>query len=234
MRKHRIAAVCMASALVLSGISGCAKQTVPAEESRAESSTQINIQQEDKQQETSRETEPDAERTESEDIIRLQGTVYKIEDGSISVTRPSANGEQEEVLVQFDPENILILDSVSGFPAELSTIKEGDRIHAYVGPTMTLSEPAHLPAVMILTNISEDDAAPEYIIAAKPLAEDGQGGYILTGRDRAEVPIPADCEIIPYLTRQVVKLSDITEGRRLLVWKDANRQAKKIVLFNED
>lgn len=228
MRNNRIIAVCVASVLILSGLSGCAAQAIQAEEKQTEERQQIVIEKADSQ-----EHEPDTEIEEPEDFIKLSGTINQIENGSIFLNRLPVEGEQVEVQIQFEPEKLLILDSSNGLPVELDTLEPGDRIHAYVGPTMTMSEPAQFPAVMILTNISEDSAAPEYVIAASALTEDGQGGYILTGLDERKIPVPAACEIIPYLTKQIVKLSDITEGSRLLVWKDSNQKAEKIVLFHE-
>ena len=42
-----------------------------------------------------------------------------------------------------------------------------------------------------------------------------------------------DCPIIPYLTRQMVTLQDITAGRKCMIWLDASGAASNIVLFNQ-
>ncbi|MDO4329734.1 MAG: hypothetical protein Q4C66_10410 [Lachnospiraceae bacterium] len=167
------------------------------------------------------------------DMVKLQGTLNEVMDGSFSMNRQFENGYQEEVIVHVDPEQTLILDGVNGFPADLSSVQPGSSIYAYVGPAMTMSIPPQMSAVMVLVDIPQDAAAPEYVTAAGALEEDGQGGYRLTTADGNRIPVPADCQIIPYLTRQMVRLSDITEGRRCLVWLGADGIAQKIVLFNE-
>ncbi len=166
-------------------------------------------------------------------VIRLYGTINEAADGSFSMNRQFENGCQEEVIIHTDPEQTMILDAVNGFPAELSTVQPGSSIYAYVGPAMTMSIPPQMSAVMVLVDIPQDAAAPEYVIASSGLKEDGQGGYLLETQEGTQIKIPADCSIIPYLTRQMVTLTDITEGRRCLVWLGTDGTAQKIVLFNE-
>lgn len=164
--------------------------------------------------------------------VKLQGTLNQVMDGSFSMNRQFEDGYQEEVIVHIDPEKTLVLDAVNGFPADLSSVQPGSAVYAYAGPAMTMSIPPQMSAVMVLVDIPQDAAAPEYVTAAGPLEADGQGGYVLKTESGDAVSVPADCEIIPYLTRQIVRLSDIAEGSRCLVWMGADGAAQKIVLFN--
>ena len=53
-------------------------------------------------------------------------------------------------------------------------------------------------------------------------------------RDRTEgveYEIAQDCQILPYLTRNMVTLSDLNEGKKCLIWSDDDNVASKIVLF---
>ncbi len=167
------------------------------------------------------------------ETLRIEGVVLEAGEDSILLDRQFPDGYHEETILHIDPERTLILDSVSGFPAEAGKIEKGDSLYVYVGPTMTMSLPPQMTAVLILTDTPQDAAAPSYIHAAGSLEADGQDGWILKGTDGTQIKVPADCQIQPYLTRQIVMLSDITAGRYCLVWTGADGQAEKIVLFNE-
>ena len=165
--------------------------------------------------------------------LRIVGVVLEAGEDSILLDRQFPEGGHEDTILHIDPERTLILDSVSGFPTEAGQIKKGDSLYVYVGPAMTMSLPPQMTAVLILTGTPQDAAAPQYVQAAGSLEADGQGGWILKGTDGAEIFVPADCPIEPYLTRQIVRLSDITAGRTCLVWTGMDGTAEKIVLFNE-
>lgn len=167
------------------------------------------------------------------ETLRIEGVVLEAGEDSILLDRQFPEGYHEDTILHIDPERTLILDSVSGFPAEAGQIKKGDSLYVYVGPAMTMSLPPQMTAVLILTGTPQDAAAPSYIHAAGSLEADGQGGWILKGTDGTQIKVPADCQIQPYLTRQIVMLSDITAGRYCLVWTGADGQAERIVLFNE-
>lgn len=174
-----------------------------------------------------------AQTGEAAETLRIEGVVLENEGSSILLDRHFQDGYQEDVILHIDPEQTLLLDSVSGFPVAAEQIKKGDSICVYTGPAMTMSLPPQMTAVLILTGIPQDKAAPYYVHAAGSLEADGQGGWILKGADGIQIPVPADCFIEPYLTRQIVMLSDITAGRYCLVWTDVDGKAEKIVLFNE-
>ncbi|MDO5350680.1 MAG: hypothetical protein Q4E86_12125 [Lachnospiraceae bacterium] len=239
MRKHIVATACVTMVMGLGGVmaaSAGARQIIKVENgNRVE--TNLDSSSENGPgyagEAASGDAAGDTGIGVAADMVKLQGTLNEVMDGSFSMNRQFENGYQEEVIVHVDPEQTLILDGVNGFPADLSSVQPGSSIYAYVGPAMTLSIPPQMSAVMVLVDIPQDAAAPEYVTAAGALTEDGQGGYQLTTTDGSLIPVPADCQIIPYLTRQMVRLSDITEGRRCLVWLGADGIAQKIVLFNE-
>lgn len=231
MRKRILAIVCIAAILGLGGVmaaSAGARRII-----RVENGERVVTELE-----SSSEKEPGyAAENESEtaavEPVKLWGTMNEVIDGSLSINRQLEDGTQEEVILHINPEQTLVLDGVNGFPADLSAVSAGEPVYAYAGPAMTMSIPPQMNAVMVLVNVPQDGAAPEYVTAAAALTEDGQGGYCLKTAGGAEIAVPADCEIIPYLTRQIVRLSDIAEGSRCLVWMGADGAAEKIVLFHE-
>ncbi|HIQ74415.1 MAG TPA: hypothetical protein IAA51_08385 [Candidatus Cottocaccamicrobium excrementipullorum] len=164
---------------------------------------------------------------------RMWGTVTETHEGGFTFNSQTENGYQGDVVVHIDPEQTLVIDSVTGFPAAQDQIAAGNMIYVYAGPAMTMSLPPQTTAAVVFVNVPEDGSAPLYVTAADSLQDNGQGGYTLTTADGQSIIIPADCPIIPYLTRQMVTLQDITAGRKCMIWLDASGAASNIVLFNQ-
>lgn len=182
---------------------------------------------------TAAETEEENLENTRWEAVKLWGIITGAEEGSFSLNNQSLESVQEEVIVHLDPEKTLVLDSVTGYPAEEGSLQAGQLVYAYVGPAMTMSLPPQATAEIVFVNVLQDAAAPEYLMTAGSLEDDGMGGFVLNSKTGEKISVPADCTIIPYLTRQMVRLEDIVEGRKCIVWKDAEGKAEKIVLFNE-
>ena len=125
----------------------------------------------------------------------------------------------------------LILDGENAFPMDAADISDGETIYAYIGPAMTMSLPPQTTAELIFAAIPADMKVPDYVTVSS-MEEDGDG-YKLTAVDGSVFTIPADCSIIPYLTRQMVTLEELAEGRKCIIWSDDSNTAERIVLFNK-
>lgn len=167
------------------------------------------------------------------DLIKMWGVMTENLDGGFVIDSHVPDGYQGEVVIHVDPKNTLVLDSVTGFPAQKEQLQTGGTVYVYVSPAMTMSLPPQTTAGLVLVNVPQDAGAPEFVTAAAALEADGEGNYWLTATSGAKIKIPADCPITPYLTRQMVRLEDITEGRHCLIWLDGEGKADRIVLFNE-
>ncbi len=163
--------------------------------------------------------------------VRMWGTVTGTDENRFSFNSQTTDSYQGEVVIYLDPEQTLILDSTTGYPADQDQIVTGSAVTLYAGPAMTMSIPPQMTAVVVFVNIPADGSTPLYGMAAD-LADDGEGGYLLTMTDGQTIAVPADCQITPYLTRQTVTLQDLTGGKTFLVWLDADGAAERIVLFN--
>lgn len=170
---------------------------------------------------------------EAPQVIKMWGSVLEVGESSFSFQRQftEPEGYSEEVIVHIDPESTLILEGENGFPMGMDQLKKGETVHVYAGPAMTLSLPPQVTAQLILTGAPQSQVMPEYIIAEGSLREDGQGGFLLKAAGGAELTVPSECSIIPFLTRQMVTLSDITEGSRLLAWRKEDGTVERMVLF---
>lgn len=169
---------------------------------------------------------------DSLELGKFWGPVMEKRDGGFSIDSKVPEGYQGEIVIHIDPDNTLILDSVTGLPVDESQIAANQTVYVYTSPAMTLSLPPQTTAELVLVNIPQDKGAPLYVNASGALEADGAGGYVLKTNGGEEIKVPANCPIIPYLTRQMVYLENIEKGSKCLVWLDASGQAERIVLFN--
>ena len=164
--------------------------------------------------------------------MRMWGTITETGEDQFSINSQTTNGYQGDVVIHIDPEQTLILDCVTGMPAGQDQIVNGNAVTVYAGPVMTMSLPPQMTASVVFVNIPADGSIPLYATVASDLEDNGQGGYTLTTVDGHTITVPADCSITPYLTRQMVTLQDLTQGRKCLIWLDADGAAERIILFN--
>ena len=140
--------------------------------------------------------------------IRVYGTAQKLTDGRLHLTNSSTDSINDIVVTT---QNSLILDAVSGMPVSYEDIQEGSFVYAYVGPAMALSLPPIANADIVLVNIPADYKVPSYVIV-KSLDMHEDGSATLTANDGQVYDIPADCSVIPYLTRQMIYVDSLTPG----------------------
>lgn len=165
-------------------------------------------------------------------MVPAWGTVKSVSDNRILLNNLSQSTVPGEVVIQVIDQETLVLDAVEGFPVALSDLNEGDFIYVYLGPAMTLSLPPIANARMIICKAPADYKVPEYLqIKDAVMQEDGSLTLTAENGNSYSYHVPSDCPITPYLTRNMVSLADLTPGRSVLLWSDADWKAVKIVLF---
>lgn len=164
--------------------------------------------------------------------VRIWGPILRVEDGNVVIDNRSEVSFRGEVVVTVDPEHTRILDGENGYPVEVSELNEGEAVFVYIGPAATMSEPPMVNASLILCKIPSDLRVPDYVHVTA-MEEQADGSYLLSGDNGIQYLVPADCEILPFLTRNVVTLQDVQAGGSCLIWSDERRTAQKIVLFAE-
>lgn len=167
------------------------------------------------------------------DMMQIWGTVLGVEDGQIRIDNQSGVSFQGEIVLNISDEYSRVLDAVNGFPVQISDIQVGETIYAYIGPAMTMSLPPMTTAEMIICGIPADYKAPAYV-KVKSMTWQENGDWVLVTEAGDTYQVPGECPIIPYLTRNMVTLQDVTESRKLLVWSDAENTAQKLVLFADN
>ena len=165
--------------------------------------------------------------------IRIYGPVTKMEDGRLSIDNQSGVSNSGEIILNVSDEETYILDAVSGLPIKLEDIKDGDTIYAYIGPAMTMSLPPMTNADVIFANIPADAKVPDYVEVKSMITDASTSKSVLTALDGTEYTLADDCNIFPYLTRNIVTLDDLTQGRKCVVWADDENSASKIMVFAE-
>ncbi len=236
MRKYHLYAAVLCSAAVL-GLGGCSNKvdaatTLPlVNESRpvvVESEEPTSSAEETTVVETVSGTIESAEEQpeQAEDSVCLFGPATQMEDGRLSIDSQADQGYQGEVILNVSQESTYVLDAVSGLPIELSDIKDGDTIYAYIGPALT-------NATMIFANVPADFKVPDYVTVKSVVTDAASSQSVLTAMDGTEYTLADDCGIVPYLTRNIVTLDDLTQGRKAVVWSDGENTATRIMVFAE-
>lgn len=235
LRKYRLYAAGICTVLAL-GIGGCASNGASAAtETRQES------QEASKEETTEADTAAESAADNVEDMngqdalqsLRIYGPVTKQEDGRLSIDNQSDMSISGEIILNVSEEYTYILDAVTGLPLKEEDIKDGDTIYVYIGPAMTMSLPPMTNADVIFANIPADAKVPDYIEVQSLVTDAATSKSVLTAADGTENTVESDCNIFPYLTRNIVTLDDLTQGRKCVVWSDEDNAALQIMVFAE-
>lgn len=163
--------------------------------------------------------------------IRIFGEIQEITEASMTVDNQAEVSSAGEMVLMIDPEHTLVLDASTGFPTSLEEVELGS-FEAYIGPAMTMSLPPQTTASVVVVNIPEDAAAPQYVVAADVVMETADG-LVLAGNDGIQYPILEEAVVEPFLTRNIVAIEDIHEGSRCLVWMNADGAVERLALMAE-
>ncbi len=117
-------------------------------------------------------------------------------------------------------EQTAVLDTQTGTAASLHDIKKGDEIYAYYSPAMTRSIPAQTACEAIVLNLDAQHA-PAHLLTAENVTRNADGSVtVLTDSGSLLLTVPADAAATPYLTKEIVKNTDIRMGTRFFAWYD--------------
>ncbi len=243
MRKYHLyaAVICLSAMMGISGCSGQAKAadgTVPVQsEAHVEESTEETEKERSSEADTIVEsvTGPIESMEESQpqapESVRVWGPVTKLENGQLSIDNQSGLSFSGEIILNTSREFTYILDAVSGYPVNAEDLQDGDIIYAYIGPAMTMSLPPMTNPELIFTGVPADFKVPDYVTVKSMITDAASGESVLTSADGTEYTLSGECNIFPYLTRNIVTLDDLTEGRKVVIWSDDQNTAERIMVF---
>ena len=158
------------------------------------------------------------------------GKVSDYQDSSFTLQNPYP--AQMELIVHLAA-STPVVDAVSSLPLSQTDIHNGDTVYAWVSPAMTMSLPPQSSAVVVVTNVPADAAAPQYyeISAASAITGTGSNRSVtLTAAGGATVTVTGAASIVPFETKNRVMLEDLLPGTSILVWTD-NNAVSKVVVF---
>ena len=162
--------------------------------------------------------------------VRVWGPVLSVTADSITIDNRSENGCRGELILHLDGERSKVLDGENGYPVELTEVEVDDAVFAYIGQTMTLSLPAQVTAEIVFCDLPDSLRVPEFVTVTQ-MEQQSDGSYLMTADTDQQYLVPENCEILPYLTRNLVTLADVQPDSTCMVWCDERLTAKKIVLF---
>lgn len=135
----------------------------------------------------------------------------------------------------------LVIDAKTGLPANLTTLKAGDKLVVYYSAAMTKSLPPQSFAFAIVTNIEANQTRPAFFVVKSIEAKNADGIRVLNTAGDLIVAIDKKLPITPFKTKQIVGLQDIRVGSILFVWYDivamsypGQTGAKKVVYVGQE
>lgn len=147
----------------------------------------------------------------------MSGTINEISTDKILFS--TSNDLNSEMFLNLS-KGTIIIDGVSGIPVSVKNLNVHDKIHVYIGQTMTLSLPPIANAKVIITNIPKDDNIPRYVHVESIRNNTNGSVTIVSEGGKYEATIDNTTNLFTYLTKNIVTIDDITIGTNLLLWEN--------------
>ena len=166
--------------------------------------------------------------------VRVWGSAAHLENGSLFLRNSSESDPNREIIVHLSEETFVV-DAMSGLPMRPADIRDGETVYAWVGPAMMLSLPPQAAAQVVVANIPADFGAPMYHQAAAVEPQATSAAPLtqveLTAADGTVLTITDEAELMPWRTKNLIRLEDLVPGSRFLVWRDAAGAVSRVVVF---
>lgn len=170
--------------------------------------------------------------------VRVWGTVQRLDEDSLHLTNSNPEDPCRDIILHLSQETAVV-NAVSGSPMSASEIRDGETVYAWVGPAMTMSLPPQASAEVVVAGIPADFPAPRYYQVASIKPQPMLAIYPrpaltrveLVTTDGSELTITRESELLPYLTRQMVRLESLRPGSRILVWTNGEGTVTRTMLF---
>lgn len=143
------------------------------------------------------------------------------EDGTI--TSILLNSEKDGQYVINVSTETLWIDSGNKTASDSTTLEVGESIYAFHSLVETASLPPQSPGLAIIRNIPQDARAAQYHIVNSIEETDGLIQITTTSTNTSDIltiSADKDTNVVPYLTKNLPTLNDITEGSSIMVWYD--------------
>lgn len=145
--------------------------------------------------------------------VSAYGEITEVAEGYVVVK--TTDGQE----IQFNTSGLTqVIDANTVMPLDLNS-RETDMVMVTYSNAMTMSLPPQAYAFAIIGNIKSEMGNPIFtIVEDVKTAEDGI--VIVTEGGSKEISVPSTASVSPYLTRNIVTISDIKAGSNVLLWYD--------------
>ena len=225
MKKKQLAVWMMTAALSAVMMTGCgqkdaAEQTENTEqventEDQAAGSEEAAIPDEDM------EMDPEFGVDSEETSAAVFGVIIDVGENEIIVDNQSGVSSEGEIILMIDPDHTYLLDASTGLPVDVKDVQAGDSFEAYLGDAMTMSLPPQNTPDIVFVNVPEDIAMPT----------ETNGIWTLKATDGTVYEVTEDAQVVPYLTKNIVKMQDVQKGTACAIWYDDQNQVQKVMIL---
>ena len=228
MKKKQLAVWMMTAALSAAMMTGCgqkdaAEQTENTEQQNG-NSEEATIPDEDM------EIDPEFGVDSEETSAAVFGVITDVGENEIIVDNQSGVSSEGEIILMIDPDHTYLLDASTGLPVDVKDVQAGDSFEAYLGDAMTMSRAREPTPDLGVVNVPEDIAMPAYAVAAEDPTETN-GIWTLKATDGTVYEVTEDAQVVPYLTKNIVKMQDVQKGTACAIWYDDQNQVQKVMIL---
>ena len=234
MKKKQLTAWALTAIVGTVMVTGCGQKNTVEQEQNTE---QAAGSEEATMPDETMEIDPEfgVEPSESDDIpaamsAAIFGVVTDVSGNEITVDNQSGVSSEGEIILMIDPDNTYLLDATTGLPVEVQDVKAGSSFEAYLGDAMTMSLPPQNTPDIVFVNIPEDIAMPAYAVAAEDPTE-MNGVWTLEATDGTVYEVTENAQVVPYLTKNIVKMQDVQKGTACAIWYDEQNQVQKVMIL---
>lgn len=160
----------------------------------------------------------------------VYGVITDVSGNEITVDNQSDVSSQGEMILMIDPDHTYLLDASTGLPVDVQDVQTGGSFEAYLGDAMTMSLPPQNTPDIVFVNLPEDIAMPVYVVAAEDSTE-ANGVWTLEATDGTVYEVTEDAQVVPYLTKNIVKMQDVQKGTACAIWYDDQNQVQKVMIL---
>lgn len=234
MKKKQLAVWMMAVALSAAMMTGCGQKDTAEQTENTEQAENTEDQAADSEEATmpdeDMEMDPEFGVDSAETSAAVFGVITDVGENEITVDNQSGVSSEGEIILMIDPDHTYLLDASTGLPVDVKDVQVGSSFEAYLGDAMTMSLPPQNTPDIVFVNVPEDIAMPVYAVAAEDPTETN-GIWTLKATDGTAYEVTEDAQVVPYLTKNIVKMQDVQKGTACAIWYDDQNQVQKVMIL---
>ena len=234
MKKKQLAVWIMTAALSAAMMTGCGQKDAAEQTENTEQAENTEDQAADSEEATmpdeDMEMDPEFGVDSAETSAAVFGVITDVGENEITVDNQSGVSSEGEIILMIDPDHTYLLDASTGLPVDVKDVQVGSSFEAYLGDAMTMSLPPQNTPDIVFVNVPEDIAMPVYAVAAEDPTETN-GIWTLKATDGTVYEVTEDAQVVPYLTKNIVKMQDVQKGTACAIWYDDQNQVQKVMIL---